>query len=330
MTSKLDDLLPAINSASHTGLSFETLKSRFTGRSRGSEAELRAMLASLVRKGAVRGPVRDGSDEYYFAASRAPSAWQAPAGKPDGLAVAIRKAEDAGISFVELKRRFAGKSRGGEPQLREDLGALRRKGVIRVLNDGKTDRYFAVDRGPSARRVCAAVVQLIRTSGITLSTQETLKKGLTALEQPFLEEAIRQALQEKELVELTYGTTKCYLHRDVAAKLLSFDGQSGSGSATDSKPATVSKVTMEEILPVYRRLREEQGGFSGVRIFDLMKAMGLPKELVHPLLMQEVKTGRITIHRSASVELPREVLDAGMRLPGFADPFVTFAVKKDR
>ena len=61
-----------------------------------------------------------------------------------------------------------------------------------------------------------------------------------------------------------------------------------------------------------------------------MKAMGLPKEVVHPLLIQAVKAARITIHRSASVELPREVTEAGIHLPGFADPFVTFAVKKEK
>jgi hypothetical protein len=335
MTPKLDDLLPAIKSASHTGLSFETLRKRFAGRSKGSVGELREMLDALVKKGVVRGPVTDGGAEYYFAAGRGVAAQKA--GKEaDGLLAEIRKAEDAGLSYVELRRRFVGRSKASEAELREELGTLRRKGTIRALNDGRTDHYFAADRGPSGRRVCAAVVRLVHASGIRLSTAQTLQEGLSPIERPFLAEALSHALQDQEIVELTYGTTKCYLHRDVAARLLSFDGKPGGKTATESKPPagsppqTAATVTMEGILPVYRRLREEQGGFSGVRIFDLMKAMGLPKEMVHPVLIQEAKAGRITIHRSASVELPKEVTDAGVRLPGFADPFVTFAVKKEK
>jgi hypothetical protein len=67
-----------------------------------------------------------------------------------------------------------------------------------------------------------------------------------------------------------------------------------------------------------------------VRIFDLMKALNLPKEVLHPLLIEEARVGRISIHHITSVELPAEVVDAGIRLPGFAEPFVTVTFKHDR
>lgn len=61
-----------------------------------------------------------------------------------------------------------------------------------------------------------------------------------------------------------------------------------------------------------------------------MKALNLPKEVLHRLLVEEAKAGRITIHPTTSVELPAEVIDAGIRLPGFAEPFVTLVVKNDQ
>jgi hypothetical protein len=67
-----------------------------------------------------------------------------------------------------------------------------------------------------------------------------------------------------------------------------------------------------------------------VKIFDLMKALNLPKSDLHPLLIEEAKAGRITIHHTTSVELAPEVIDAGIRLPGFTEPFITVVIKNDR
>ena len=80
---------------------------------------------------------------------------------------------------------------------------------------------------------------------------------------------------------------------------------------------------MEDLLPVYRRLKAEQGGFSAVKIFDLMKALNLPKSDLHRLLIEEAKAGQ---NYDPSHHLGRaraEVVDAGIRLPGFTEPFVT-------
>jgi hypothetical protein len=60
-----------------------------------------------------------------------------------------------------------------------------------------------------------------------------------------------------------------------------------------------------------------------------MRTLGVPKEALHELLLKETKAGRVTIHRTTSVELAQEVLEAGIRLPGFADPFVTVVVKDE-
>lgn len=326
MTSKLDDLLPAIKSAHQAGLSFDALKKQFAGRTRSSVEQLRETLDTLVRKGAIRELIRDGKPEYYFAGGRPPADTKAKkpeaspetrARRPEGLLTVLRKAEDTGMLLADLRKQLPRSISDNE--LKEELAALSRKGLIRVLVDGKTEHYFVAGRGPTAQSVGAEIVRLILQAGFRLSTAASLKKQLAPLEQPFLEEGLEQAVKAREIAELIHGTTKCYLHRDIARQCFVLES-----------PAAPTRITLEDILPVYRRLKEEQGGFSGVRIHDLLKALNVPKERVHPLLIEEARAGRISLHRSSSVELPAEVSAAGIQLPGFSDPFVSFAVKKDR
>lgn len=129
-------------------------------------------------------------------------------------------------------------------------------------------------------------------------------------------------------MELACGVSKYYLHRDVAAEYFGFEAASAEASASQDPSAPAEpKLRFEDLLPVYRRLKAEQGGFSAVKIFDLMKALDRPKEVLHRLLVEEAKAGRVTIHPTTSVELPKEVIEAGIRLPGYSEPFITVVVK---
>ena len=125
-------------------------------------------------------------------------------------------------------------------------------------------------------------------------------------------------------MELACGSSKYYLHRDVVAEYF------GIGSDSDGGGSREPKLAFEDLLLVYRRLKAEQGGFSAVKIFDLIKALGQPKEVLHRLLVEEAKAGRITIHHTTSVKLPPEVTAAGIRLPDYAEPFVTVVVRDDQ
>src|SRR5271165_6689284 len=77
MSSNLDNLLPAIIVAHDAGLTIGAIKDKFVGTSRAKakegDAELREKLASLLREGAIRGPVRYKATQYYFAAGHGPS-----------------------------------------------------------------------------------------------------------------------------------------------------------------------------------------------------------------------------------------------------------------
>ena len=159
-----------------------------------------------------------------------------------------------------------------------------------------------------------------------------LEKKVTGLNGRFFADAVAEAVANRSIMELVYGRSKYYLHRDIAAERLGFVVEKPEKPATDSEQMATREraLTLADLLPVYRRLKAEQGGFSAVKIFDLIAASNAPKAEVHRLLIEEAKAGQVTIHPTTSVELPREVIDAGIRLPGFAEPFITVVVRDDR
>ena len=88
-------------------------------------------------------------------------------------------------------------------------------------------------------------------------------------------------------------------------------------------------MTFADLRPVYNRLKAEQKGFPSVKIYDLMRALGAPIDELHRLIAQEAKMGRVLINPTTSVELPREVMDAALRLPGHSAPFVTIVIEDE-
>src|SRR5712691_4535400 len=77
MASRLDDLLPAITDAKDAGVTVGAIRKKYVGKSSGKakdrEAELQEKLASLVREGAIWGPLKHRQTQFYFAAGRGPS-----------------------------------------------------------------------------------------------------------------------------------------------------------------------------------------------------------------------------------------------------------------
>lgn len=249
--------------------------------------------------------------------------------KLDSLLPAIVEAHDAGLAIGAIKDKFGGKSRAKakerEAELREKLASLIREGAIwGPLKHKGTQFYFAAGRGPSIETASAVAVRLILQSGTKLLSRPGLEKKVAGMNRRFFPDAVKHAVASRAIVELACGTSKYYLHRDVAADYFGFDTMSPPEPTPPPAP-----LSFPDLLPAYRRLKAEQGGFSAVKIYDLMKALELPKEDLHRLLVAEAKAGRITLHPTTSVELPAEVIEAGIRLPGFSEPFVTVVVKSD-
>jgi hypothetical protein len=261
------------------------------------------------------------------------------ASKLDKLLPAIIDAGDSGLSIGTINKKFAGKSKAKEhlAGLREKLAALVRDGAISgPLKHGATQYYFTIGRGPSIETASEAIVGLVSRSGVKLLSKAGLQKKVTGMNGRFFADGLKHAVASQAILELTCGKSKYYVHREVAADYFGFEATPAGSPPLSVQPrppepipVTPSSLTLESLLPTYRRLKTEQGGFSAVKIFDLMQALNGSKEDLHRLLVDEAKAGRVTIHPTTSVDLPKEVVDAGIRLPGFPEPFITVVVKNE-
>jgi hypothetical protein len=253
----------------------------------------------------------------------------------DKILPTIVDANDAGLTYAAIRVKVLGKSikaKHREAELRQRLAVLVREGAIwGPLKHGVAQYYFAAGRGPSIETASDLVARLVSQSGVKLLSRSGLEKKVTGMNRRFFGDAIKHAVATRQIVELSCGTSKYYLHRDVAAEHFDLEASRGDDASGPPEPPAHSDQTLdfEHLLPAYRRLKSEQGGFSAVKISDLMKTLGVSKKVLHPLLLAEAKTGRLTLHHTTSVELPAEVVDAGIRLPGFPEPFVTVVVKND-
>ncbi|RAI39836.1 hypothetical protein [Rhodoplanes roseus] len=262
------------------------------------------------------------------------------ASKLDDLLPAIVNAGDAGLTVAKIKTKFIGKSTSPDRDkaLADTLAALVRDGEIwGPVKHSRTQYYFATGRGPSIESASAIVVRLVLQSGTKLLSRPGLEKKVTGMHRRFFPDAIKHAVAGQAIVELSFGTSKCYLHRDVAADRFGFDTADVAEAPAPVRPDAAQHAAtgaaalgFDAVLPAYRRLKAEQGGFSAVKILDLQTALGAPREALHALLLAEAKAGRVSIHPTTSVELPAAVIEAGIRLPGFSEPFVTVVVKDDR
>jgi hypothetical protein len=255
------------------------------------------------------------------------------ASKLDDLLPVIISAGDSGLSIGKISEKFAGKSKAKESAtlVRAKLAALVREGAIwGPFKFGQTQYYFADGRGPSIESASGIIVGVVSQSGVKLLSKAGLERKVTGKNGRFLADGIKHAVASQAILELSCGTSKYYLHRDVAADYFGFGTAAAGEPETPPRPIQIGRsLTLETLLPAYRRLKAEQGGFSAVKIFDLMRALDGSKEDLHRLLIDEAKAGRVSIHPTTSVELPVEVIDAGIRLPGYPEPFVTVIVKNE-
>jgi hypothetical protein len=251
------------------------------------------------------------------------------ASKLDELLPTIIDAGDAGLSIGKLNAKFVGRSKAKErlDPLRKKLAVLVGEGAIRgPLKYGATQYFFAADRGPSIETAKEAIVAFVARSGVKLSSKVGLEKKVIGMNRRFFADGLGLAVASRDILELRCGSSRYYLHSEVAADYFGLSPISTDFAETS---AAGSVLTFETLLPVYRRLKDRQGGFSAVKIFDLMRELRGSKEDLHRLLIEEARTGRVTIHPTTSVDLPAEVIEAGLRLPGFSEPFITVVIKNE-
>jgi hypothetical protein len=241
----------------------------------------------------------------------------------DDILPSIVNARDAGLTRSHIEKKLAKEFRG---KLSETLTSLidakKIRGPIKI---GRSQHYFASDRGPSAEAACELVSKLVLDSKTKLLSQKILTEKVTGKNKKFVLDGIKLAVESKKIIQLTYGTSKCYLHREAAQAHFALSDVSQS----PAKPQPGSELSLQAVRPVFQRLKAEQGGLGTIDIYDLMKALGVSKDKLHQFLVKETKAGHLTIHPTTSVKVKPEVIDAGIRIPGFSEPFVTVALKDE-
>jgi hypothetical protein len=235
------------------------------------------------------------------------------------LSNALAKAGAKGLSRAAILE----KTKVPESKLDEFIKGCRSRGLIYgPFKSRKTQYYFDRANAPS-RLTEARIEDILRGSGVKLVSRSALEKQLKKLFKPFLADAVSALKSEGNIIEFKHGSSFLYSHREPILELLQVDGN------TAEKPQT-APLTLANIRPAYEKLKAQQGGISVVKIFDLLKATGIPREELHALLRAAARQGRVTLHPATTVNFAPEVVEAGIKLEGERDPRVTVVFKEGR
>jgi hypothetical protein len=215
------------------------------------------------------------------------------------------------------------KVRGASAQLKK----LKAEGSIRgPLRIGPSKRYFVTGQAPSREQVEARIEQRLREAGLSLTSFSKLQAAAKFAPKAFLKDALSALKADGKIVELRGPRkSKLYLHR--APLLEQLRPERGLSKPVPPSKKDVASISLEQVRPVYEKLRAQQGGISAVTIFDVLKGVGGRKEELHRLLLDEAKRGRVTLHPASTVNFPREVTEAGIQLEGQPYPLVTVVLR---
>jgi hypothetical protein len=210
------------------------------------------------------------------------------------------------------------------------LNELRSAGTIRGPFKNRSDYYFSPQFAPTSVQTEGLIEVLLRDTGTKLTTKSALEKRITGFLKIFFKDALAALKSEARIVELRGGQSTYYVHRDAVLEQLRLtdDSEAGTPKAPPLQPSRHATVTLEDIRPIYERLKIEQGGIGTVKIYDIMTRLGAAKEALHRLLLEEAKIGRISLHRASTARFPPEAIEAGIRLDGQPEPLVTIVLKE--
>jgi hypothetical protein len=209
------------------------------------------------------------------------------------------------------------------------LNELRSAGSIKGPFKNRSDFFFAPQFAPTRARAEELIETILRDAGAKLTTKSALEKTITGFLKVFFKDALAALKSEARIVELKGGRSAYYVHRDVVLEQLRLTDDRGAGTsqATPIRSPRHAEITLDDVRPIYERLKTEQGGIGTVKIYDVMTRLGAAKEELHRLLINESKSGRLSLHRASTAKFPAEVIEAGIRLEGEPEPLVTVVLK---
>jgi hypothetical protein len=248
---------------------------------------------------------------------------------PSALVDVLTAAGPNGLTTSALKMKIPAARRSGSTSI---LADLRSAGVIQGPFKKKSDYYFAPQFAPTRLQVEESIEKLLRDAGLKLATRSELSDKVKGFLQVFFRDALASLKSEAKIIELKRGRSTFYVHREPLLDQLNVTDDAGfeagpSGETPDHPPQGAA-VALEDVRPVYEKLKAEQGGIGTVKIYDIMSRLGVSKADLHRLLLEEERNGRVSLHRASTARFSLEVREAGIRLPGQPEPLVTVVLKE--
>jgi hypothetical protein len=210
-------------------------------------------------------------------------------------------------------------------QLSSAISKLKSRGAIRgPFRIGRFSLFFEAKSAPTREQLESRIEELLRRAGTRVTTRSDLDKGMKGVVQSLYKDAISALKAEGKIVELRNAKrSPLYVHREAIIDQLRVES---GGDAPHEAATAGASITLDDLRPVYESLKAQQGGISGVRIYDVLKRLTVSKQQLHDLLRRERLKGRITLHVPSSVNIPHEVMEAGVKDHGEPYPFVTFVI----
>jgi hypothetical protein len=245
------------------------------------------------------------------------------------LVEVLAKAGARGLTQAEIAKKM---QFGSESQIALAIKNLKTSGAIRgPFQIGRSKYYFDAINAPTREHVEKRIEELLRGAGVKVTSRSSLQEKMKGTPLKLFKDALSSLKAEGKIVELR-GASKStmYVHREPILEQLRLPDaiEADKRHRTSAPPPPKTSISLDEVRPVYEALKTQQGGISAVKIYDIMKGVGVSKEDLHRFLLTEAQRGRVTLHPASTVNFPREVIEAGISLDGQPYPFVTVVLKE--
>jgi hypothetical protein len=239
------------------------------------------------------------------------------------------KAGTKGLTITALAKAMSVPA--ANKQLASVISELKSRGAIRgPFRVGRFSLYFETKSAPTREHLESRIEDLLRRAGTRVMTRSDLDKGMKGVVQSLYKDAISVLKSEGKIVELRNARrSPLYVHRDAIIEQLRVEsGADRERSIPLTQSPKTASISLDDLRPYYLSLKAEQGGISAVKIYDMLNKLGVSREKLHELLLREAQRGRVSLHAASTVNFPREVMEAGIKIEGEQQPYVTFILRE--
>jgi hypothetical protein len=236
---------------------------------------------------------------------------------------AFARAGNKGLTVAALAKALSAPA--ANKRLSSAIIELKSRGAIGgPFRIGRSRIFFEKNSAPTREHLESRIGDLLRRAGTRVTTRSDLDKGMRGVVQSLYKDAIGALKAEGTIIELRNARrSPLYIHRDAIVDQLRMDRVPPPIRSAERAP-----LSLDLVRPHYLALKAEQGGIGTVTIYDVLKRLGVAKDELHALLLREAKQGRVSLHAASTVNFPREVMEAGIRIEGEQQQYVTFIVRE--